>query len=111
MGFQPRSVRRPSDPRARRGARPARLVRSTDTIPDTSYGVDERVGLLTIDLAADAPDVDVHGVGRGIKMQIPNMLQQHCPRNDLARIANQIFENLKFSRQQLDVPSAAGHGS
>jgi hypothetical protein len=77
---------------------PLDLARSTDTKPDTSYSVDERVGLLIVDLAADAPDIDVDDIGRGLEMQIPYMLQQHCPRNDVALISSQIIENLEFPR-------------
>jgi hypothetical protein len=87
------------------------LVRSTDTKPDTSYSVDERVRLLIVDLAADAPDIDVGDIGRGLEMQISYMLRQHCPRNDVALISSQIFENLKFPRQQINVPTGAAHGS
>jgi hypothetical protein len=51
------------------------LTRSTDTIPDATDGMDERIGLLTVDLAANASDIDVDDVGRGIEMEIPYMLQ------------------------------------
>src|SRR6516225_4577639 len=73
--------------------------------------MNERVGLLTVDLSADAPDVHVDDVGRGVEVQIPYMLQQHRSRNDPAVIANEVLENLKFARQQLDFPAAAGRGS
>jgi hypothetical protein len=73
--------------------------------------VDERVGLLSVDLAPDAPDIDVDDIRRGVEMQIPYMLQQHRPRNDVALISNQIFENLKFPGQQVDVPTGAANGS
>ena len=71
--------------------------------------MDERIGLLAVDLAADASDIDVNDVCRWVKMQIPYMLQQHRPRNNLALVANQLLENLEFSRQQLDFPAAAAH--
>src|SRR5580704_18736575 len=86
-------------------------ARSTDAKPDPADRVDERVGLLTVDLAADASDVNVDDVGRGVKMQIPYMLQQHRARDHLAFVAHQILENLEFPRQQLDFPAAALHGS
>jgi hypothetical protein len=35
------------------------LARSTDTKPNAADRVDERIGLLTVDLAAHAPDIDV----------------------------------------------------
>src|SRR6516164_2865261 len=87
------------------------LARSTDTKPDATNRVNERIGLSVVDLTADAPDIDVDDVRRGVEMEIPYVLQQHRPRHDLALVANQIFEDLEFPRQQLDVPAAARHGS
>src|ERR1700693_3409754 len=87
------------------------LARSTDIIPDAAHGMDERIGLLTVDLAADASNIDVDDVGRGIEMEIPHMLQQHRPRNNLAFVANQVLENLEFSWQQFDFSVRAAHRS
>src|SRR5262249_55061400 len=87
------------------------LARGTDAKPDATNGMNERIGLPVVDLAADAPDIDVDDVGRGIEMQIPDVLQQHRAGHDLALVANEIFEDLEFPRQQLDVAAAAGHGS
>ena len=70
------------------------LARSTEAKPDAAYGMDERIGVLTVDLAADASDIDVDDVGRGVKMDIPYMLQQHRSGNNLAFVANQVFEEL-----------------
>src|SRR5262245_3983743 len=85
------------------------LVRSTDAKPDAADGVDERIGLLTVDLAADAPDVDIDDVGRGVEVQIPDVLQQHRAGDDLALVAHEVLEHLKFARQQLDLLPAARH--
>src|SRR6266853_4502351 len=87
------------------------LARSTDAKPDAAYGMNERISLLAVDLAADTSDIDIDDVGRRVKMQIPYMLQQHRPRHDMTFVANQILQNLKFPRQQVDVPAAAAYGS
>src|SRR5262249_3933450 len=47
----------------------------------------------------------------GVEVQIPYMLQQHRSRNDPAVIANEVLENLKFARQQLDFFAPAGRRS
>jgi hypothetical protein len=73
--------------------------------------MNERIGLPVVDLAADAPDIDIDDVGRGVEMEIPDMLQKHRAGHDLALIANEIFQYLEFPRQQLDVATRAGHGS
>src|SRR5262249_54096371 len=85
------------------------LDRSTNAKPDAPYCMDEGIGLVTVDLTADASDIDVDDVGRRVKMQIPHMLQQQRPRHDLTLVANQKLENLKFPRQQVDVLTAAAH--
>jgi len=36
--------------------------------------VDKGIGSLTVDLAADASDIDINDVGRGVKVEIPYML-------------------------------------
>src|SRR5207302_9363484 len=87
------------------------LASSPEAEPDSSHCMDERVGLLTVDLSADASDVDVDDVGRGVKVDIPYVLQQHRSGDDLALVANQVFEDLEFPRQQLDRAAAAAHGS
>src|SRR4029079_12170510 len=83
------------------------LPRSTDAKPDAANGVDQRIGLLVVDFAAHAPDIDVDDVGRGIEMQVPDVLQQHRPRHHVALVADQIFEHLELARQQLELPAAA----
>src|SRR5919198_5021088 len=76
------------------------LARSTEAISDAADGVDQRIGLGVVDLAADAADIDVDDVGGGVKMQVPDMLQQHRPGNDAALVADEIFEQLELAWQQ-----------
>src|SRR5262249_30888021 len=87
------------------------LARSTDTKPDAADGMNERVSLLTVDLSADAPDIHVDDVGRGVEVQIPYMLQQHRARNDAAVIANEVLATVTLGRRQLDFPAPAGRRS
>src|SRR3569623_1936213 len=76
------------------------LARSTEAISDAADGVDQRIGLGIVDLAADAPDIDVDDVGGGIEVQVPDMLEQHRAGDDAALVAHEIFEQLEFPRQQ-----------
>src|ERR1043166_929635 len=87
------------------------LARSTDAKPYAANRVDERVSLVIVDLAPHAPDVHVDDVGGRIEMQVPYLLKQHRPRHHLALIAHQVFKNLKFPRQQVDLAAAAGGGA
>ena len=38
------------------------LARSTERVPDTANRMDQWIGLLAVDLAADAPDIDVDDI-------------------------------------------------
>src|SRR6267143_439915 len=86
------------------------LARSTETVPDTANRMDQRIGLLAIDLATHAPDIDVDDIGRGIEMKIPDVLQQHCPGYDAAFVANQILQKLEFPRKKHNVLAAPAGG-
>jgi hypothetical protein len=61
--------------------------------------MDEWIGLRSVDLAADASDINIDDVGHGIKMKIPYVLQQHRSRDNLALVTDKVLENLKFSWQ------------
>src|SRR5207245_941683 len=87
------------------------LARSTDAKSHAADGMDERIGLAVVDLAPHASDVHVDHVGRGIEVQIPYVLEEHCARHHLALIAHQIFEHLKLPRQQVDLAPAAVGGA
>src|SRR6266702_7965346 len=82
------------------------LTRSTEAISDAADGVDQRIGLAVVDLAADAPAIDIDDVGGGIEVQIPDMLEQHRTGDDAALVADEIFEQLKLPRQQRNLPAA-----
>src|SRR6266566_6844767 len=86
------------------------LVRSTETVPDTANGMDQRIGLLTVDFATHAPDIDVDNICRGIEMKIPDVLQQHCPGYDAAFVAHQILQKLEFPRKKKNVLAASAGG-
>ena len=47
----------------------------------------------------------------GSKWRSHTCCKQHRPRDNLAFVANQVLENLKFSRQQVDFPATAAHRS
>ena len=73
--------------------------------------MDQRIGLLAIDLATHAPDINVDDICRGIEMKVPDMLQQHCPGYDAAFVANQILQKLKLARKKHNVLAAPTGGS
>src|SRR6267154_2933188 len=86
------------------------LVRSTERVPDTADRMDQRIGLLAVDFAAHAPDIDVDDVCRGIEMKIPDVLQQHRPGYDAAFVADQILQKLEFPGKKKNVLAAPAGG-
>src|SRR6267143_5234828 len=86
------------------------LARSTEAVPDTPNRMDQRIGLLAVDLATHAPDIDVDDIGRGIEMKIPAVLQQHRPGYDAAFVANQILQKLEFARKKKNILAASAGG-
>jgi hypothetical protein len=73
--------------------------------------MDERIGLMTVDLSAHASDIYINNVGRGVKMEIPYFLEQHGAGDNLTFLADQILQNLEFSRKQLNRSAAAARRS
>jgi hypothetical protein len=69
--------------------------------------MDQRIGLLAVDFATHATDIDVDNICRGIEMKIPDVLQQHCPGYDAAFVANQILKQLEFPTKKNNVPAAS----
>src|SRR5260221_6470071 len=86
------------------------LARSTETISDAANRMDQRIGLLVVDLAPHAPDIDVDDIGRGIEMKVPDVLQQHGARYNTAFVARQIFQKLEFPGNKRDVLAAPARG-
>src|SRR6476619_1888017 len=86
------------------------LARSTEAVPDPANRMDQRIGLLAVDFATHAPDIDVDDICRGIEMKIPYVLQQHGPRHDAAFVANEVFQKLEFPGEEQNVLAAPAGG-
>src|ERR1700760_3650823 len=82
------------------------LIRSTETVSDTANGMNQRIGLQVVDLAAQAADIDINDIGRRVEVEIPDMLQHHGPRYDPTLVAHEIFQQLEFLGQEFDVRAA-----
>src|SRR5882762_9487842 len=86
------------------------LARSTETVPDAANRMDQRIGLLAVDFATHAPDIDVDNICRGVEMKIPDVLQQHGAGYDAAFVTRQILQKLKLPRQESDILAAPADG-
>src|SRR5215475_8794666 len=87
------------------------LARSTKAVSDAANRVDQRVGLLIVDLATQPADIDVDDVGGRIEMQVPDVLQQHGAGDDAGLVAHQIFQKLELFWQQLDLLAVTAGGA
>src|SRR6266702_1269448 len=87
------------------------LARSTETVPDAANRMDQRIGLLAVDLATHTSDIDIDDVGRGIEMKVPDVLQQHGPGYDAAFVAHEILQQLKFPGEKQDILAAPAGGA
>src|ERR1700686_304615 len=84
------------------------LARSTERVSYATNRMDQRIGLLAVDLATHAPDIDVDDIGRGIEMKVPDGLQKNGAGYDAAFVAHQIFRKLELLGQQKNVLAAPG---
>jgi len=75
---------------------------STDTKSNAANCVYQRIAVMIVDFPTNATYVYIDYVGCRIKIQIPDVLQQHGARYDLTCVPYQIFENLEFPRQERD---------
>src|SRR5689334_17864785 len=85
------------------------LVRSTEAISDAANRMNQRIGLLVVDLSAQASDINIDDVGRRVEMKIPDVLQQHGAGYDAAFIAHEILQQLELPGKEVD-PLAAPAG-
>ena len=76
------------------------LARNTEAKPDAANRVNQRIGLLIVYLASEAPDIDIDDVGPQIEMHAPYVLEKYGTRYDSAFVADQIFEELEFAGKE-----------
>ena len=71
-------------------------------------GVDESMGMPSINLVAEIIDIDVDDVREGVKIKVPNVFGNHRPREHPARVAHHVFQQRIFLRGQIDPLPASG---
>jgi hypothetical protein len=63
-----------------------------EDITGSSYGMDEGIRRLVVDLATQTVDVNINHVSLGIILTIPHVLQDHGSAQDVLLVARQILE-------------------
>src|SRR5208283_1934035 len=80
----------------------------TNHVSRAADGAQERRVKIAIDLGPQARYMHIDHIGLRIEVVIPNMLEQHGARDDLAGVLHQIFEQPEFARLQDDFLGSAG---
>src|SRR4051812_29842858 len=112
----PSRIRLPS-PNSPRNSSPVRklLVRSrsagrTEHVSSIANGLEQRRAM-AIDLAAQVADMDIDRVRAVVEPISPDLFEDHAARQHLALVPDQIFEQLPFAGQQIEVGAAAPRGA
>src|SRR3569833_2774708 len=82
---------------------------SAEDIADAAQGMDQFGIEAAIHLGAQPAEMGLHDVRARIKMQVPDIFQQHGARHHAACIAHQIFPQPEFLRLQIDRLAGALH--
>src|ERR1700733_9530659 len=95
-------------------------TRTADDRRNSSIGVQHEAGPADIgdqrglapdvDFLAQIADVDVDDIGLQREVIVPHIPEQHRPRDHLAGMTQEIFQELELTRQQIDFDAAAMHG-
>src|SRR5271155_5355824 len=89
--------------RARRNARALKTSMIRIQLEADGANIDDETpNARGVELAAQVADLDVDDVGLRQEFEIPHILEQHCPGNDLTGAAHEIFQELEFPRKQID---------
>src|SRR5580692_11918264 len=85
----------------RQAAVARRFLGMLEHVADATNGMDERARRVMVHFAAQAINMDVHDVGRGINPHTPDVVQNHRASYHTAFVAAEILQQRKFLRGQL----------
>src|SRR6202011_870809 len=93
--------------------RGGRLHRGAVRLPDRVAGtwdrLDQRIREALIHFFAQPVDMHVDDVAARLEIIVPGGLQQHRARDDLAGVADQLFQQEEFATLKVDQPSRSRH--
>src|SRR5215471_8115990 len=76
-------------------------LRSFENISDSPNRLDERFSAVPVDFAAQAIDVHVDDVRRGIDSHAPDMIENHRSSHNAALVSTEVFQKYEFLRREL----------
>src|SRR5579871_5069926 len=81
----------------------------TDHVSGPAHSAEQGGVKIAIDLGPQPGYVNVDYIRLRIEVIVPHMLEKHRPRDDLASILHEIFEEAKLARLKDDLLPRAGH--
>src|ERR1700682_6740648 len=84
-------------------------VRLADRIAGTWDRLDQRIREALVHFFAQPVDMHVDDVAARLEIIVPSGLQQHRARDDLAGVADQLFQQEEFAALKADQPSRPRH--
>src|ERR1700758_2288884 len=82
---------------------------SPDHVAGTWDRLDQRISEALVHLFAQSVDMHVDDVAAPLEIVVPGGLQQHRSRDDLAGVADQLFEQEEFATLKADKASRPRH--
>src|SRR5581483_8875100 len=74
----------------------SRLGLVADAVTDTAHRANQLVRMGNVHLAAKMADIDVDDIRQTFEAFVPDMLDDHCSRQDAAGVGDEIFEQAIF---------------
>src|SRR5580700_11819928 len=75
---------------------------AADLVADSPDGPDKGAVITGIHFAAEVVDVHVDHIGRGLEIDLPNLLDDRCAGDGLALVAHEELEETEFLGAQID---------
>src|SRR5882757_2852481 len=78
---------------------------------DHGFGIPLRPLVSLVDLATQSPYVNVHKIGLGDELIVPDFPEKHCSRQHLALAPHHVFDQKQFPRPEVDRTLTAPDGA
>ncbi len=99
----------PHDEAKAEGAGIHDLVIVADGVTDPTHGSDQFFRIGIIHLAAQMAHIDIHDIGQALKALVPDVFDDHGPRQNSSRVGRQVFQQAVFLGGQFNPLPRAPH--
>src|SRR5688572_31670688 len=78
---------------------------ASNGVADAAQGSDQSLIVIT-NFISKVPDIDIDDVRCSLESLVPNVSEDHAPRQNAIGVCHQVFQKGVFLCSQLDIPSA-----